>query len=55
MTTPALYDALHTIKDIHRVVLDLAAGLNDEQLRWKPQGYSTSIGFHLWLDLRKPG
>ena len=48
MTTPALYDVLHSFKDIHKVVLDLADGLNDEQLNWKPEGYSTSIGFHLW-------
>ena len=31
-----------------RVVLDLAESLNDDQLHWKPKGYSTSIGFHLW-------
>jgi hypothetical protein len=48
MTIPALYDVLHSFKDIHKVVLDLADGLNDEQLNWKPEGYSTSIGFHLW-------
>ena len=48
MTTPAVYDVLHSFKDIHKVVLDLADGLNDEQLNWKPEGYSTSIGFHLW-------
>ena len=48
MTTPALYDVLHSFKDIHKVVLNLADDLNDEQLRWKPNGYSTSIGFHLW-------
>jgi hypothetical protein len=48
MTTPALYDVLHSFKDIHKVVLDLAADLNDEQLNWKPEGYSTSIGFHPW-------
>ena len=46
--TPALYDVLHSFKDIHKVVLDLAEDLNDEQLEWKPEGYSTSIGFHLW-------
>ena len=28
--------------------LNLADDLNDEQLNWKPEGYSTSIGFHLW-------
>ena len=48
MSTPALYDTLHSFKDIHNVVLGLADSLNDEQLKWKPQGYSTSIGFHLW-------
>jgi hypothetical protein len=48
MSTPALYDTLHSFKDIHKVVLNLADSLNDEQLKWKPQGYSTSIGFHLW-------
>ena len=30
------------------MVLNLADDLNDEQLNWKPEGYSTSIGFHLW-------
>jgi hypothetical protein len=48
MSTPALYDTLHSFKDIHKVVLNLAADLNDEQLNWKPDGYSTSVGFHLW-------
>lgn len=48
MSTPALYDVLYSFKDIHKVVLNLAVDLNDEQLRWKPDGYSTSIGFHLW-------
>jgi DinB superfamily len=48
MPTPALYDVLYSFKDIHKVVLDLADDLNDEQLNWKPEGYSTSIGFHLW-------
>jgi DinB superfamily len=48
MSTPALYDTLHSFRDIHKVVLDLAADLSDEQLNWKPEGYSTSIGFHLW-------
>lgn len=48
MTTPALYDVLYSSKDIHKVVLNLADDLNDEQLNWKPEGYSTSIGFHLW-------
>ncbi|MCI0608590.1 MAG: DinB family protein [Anaerolineae bacterium] len=48
MPTPALYDTLQSFKDIHKVVLKLADGLTDEQLNWKPEGYSTSIGFHLW-------
>jgi hypothetical protein len=48
MPTPALYDVFHNFKDIHKVVLSLADDLNDEQLNWKPEGYSTSIGFHLW-------
>ena len=48
MSTPALYDVLHSFRDIHKVVLNLADDLNDEQLHWKPEGYSTSIGFHLW-------
>lgn len=44
----ALYDVLHSFRDIHSIVLALAEDLSDEQLSWKPQGYSTSIGFHLW-------
>ena len=44
----ALYDVLRSFKDIHKVVLSLSEDLNDEQLNWKPEGYSTSIGFHLW-------
>jgi hypothetical protein len=48
MTTYALYDVLHSFKEIHKVVLNLADDLSGEQLHWKPEGYSTSIGFHLW-------
>jgi hypothetical protein len=48
MSTHALYDVLYNFKDIHKVILGLAEDLNDEQLNWKPEGYSTSIGFHLW-------
>jgi hypothetical protein len=44
----ALYDVLKSFKDIHKVVLDFAAELDDAQLNWKPASYSTSIGFHLW-------
>src|SRR5574339_625076 len=48
MAAPALYDVLHSYREIHKVVLDLAQDLNEEQLQWRPEGYSTSIGFHLW-------
>lgn len=48
MSVHAPYDVLHNFKDIHKVVLNFAEELNDEQLNWKPEGYSTSIGFHLW-------
>ena len=44
----APYDTLFNFKDIHKVVLNFAGELTDEQLNWKPEGYSTSIGFHLW-------
>lgn len=48
MPAPALYDTLYSFRDIHKVVLNLVEDLNDEQLNWKPEGYSTSMGFHLW-------
>ena len=48
MPTLALYDTLFNFKDIHKVVLNFADELNEEHLKWKPEGYSTSIGFHLW-------
>jgi len=48
MSTHALYDVLHSFKDIHKVVLEFVHELNDDQLQWRPRGYSTSIGFHLW-------
>lgn len=48
MSKFALYDTLASFKDIHNVVLNFAEELTDEQLNWKPEGYSTSIGFHLW-------
>jgi hypothetical protein len=48
MSSFALYDVLHNFKNIHQVVLNLAESLDEEQLNWKPDGYSTSIGFHLW-------
>lgn len=48
MSSQALYDVHFLFKDIHKVVLEFAEGLDEGQLRWKPRGYSTSIGFHLW-------
>lgn len=48
MPSHALYDVLYLFKDIHKVILDFAQELNEEQLHWRPRGYSTSIGFHLW-------
>ena len=48
MPISASYDVLYGFKDIHKIVLMLAEDLTEEQLNWKPEGYSTSIGFHLW-------
>lgn len=48
MTSFAMYDVLYSFKDIHKVVLEFANELTEDQLRWRPRGYSTSIGFHLW-------
>ncbi len=48
MSTQALYDVLFMIKDIHKVVLEFAENIDEDQLHWRPRGYSTSIGFHLW-------
>lgn len=48
MSQIALYDVHYVYKDLHKHVLNLADDLTDEQLNWKPEGYSTSIGFHLW-------
>jgi hypothetical protein len=48
VAAPALYDVLASFREIHKAVLGLAESLDDDQLRWKPEGYSTSIGFHLW-------
>ena len=45
---PAVYNVLESFKNIHKVVLDFAEDLTGEQLNWRPEGYSTSIGFHLW-------
>ncbi len=48
MPPHALYDVLAMFKDIHKVVLNFAEEIDEDQLRWRPRGYSTSIGFHLW-------
>ena len=48
MSPQALYDVLYMFKDIHKVVIEFAESLDEDQLRWRPKGYSTSIGFHLW-------
>lgn len=48
MPAPAVYDVLPAYQNIHAVVLKQAEGLSEAQLRWKPENYSTSIGFHLW-------
>jgi hypothetical protein len=48
MSSQALYDVLFMFKDIHKVVLEFAESIDEDQLHWRPRGYSTSIGFHLW-------
>src|SRR5258706_10659165 len=48
MSSAALYDALYMFKDIHAVILEFAESIDEDQLHWRPRGYSTSIGFHLW-------
>jgi hypothetical protein len=48
MDTYASYDTLRAYKRNHKLILDLTEALNDEQLLWKPDGYSNSIGFNLW-------
>jgi hypothetical protein len=48
MTLLAPYDTLTGFQNIHKYVLGLAESLDEAQLGWKPAGYSTSIGFHLW-------
>lgn len=48
IAAPAMYDVLASFRETHKVVLALAESLDHDQLRWKPEGYSTSIGFHLW-------
>ena len=48
MTTAAPYDVEAASRDIHSVVLGLADSLDEDQLRWRPHDFATSIGFHLW-------
>lgn len=48
MSCLAEYDVLTLCRETHRTVLGLAESLDDDQLRWRPAGYSTSIAFHLW-------
>jgi hypothetical protein len=48
MPPAAFYDVLAAYQNLHQIVLKQAERLTDEQLRWKPANYSTSIGFHLW-------
>lgn len=44
MPTAALYDTLYiySFRDIHKVILNPADDLNDEQTSWKPEGYGIS-------------
>ena len=48
MPMPAQANVDETSREMHRVVLELAESLDEDQIRWRPEGYSTSIGFHLW-------
>jgi len=48
MNNIAFYNVHYVYQDLHKNILSLAEGLTEEQLRWRPEGYSTSIGFHLW-------
>jgi hypothetical protein len=48
MSNSADYDVLRAYKDIQKVVLNLADSLDEEQLGWRPENYTTSMGFHLW-------
>jgi hypothetical protein len=48
MTVYAPYDTLRAYKRNHKLILDLIENLDDEQINWKPEGYSNSIGFNLW-------
>jgi len=48
MPAPAIYDVDESSREIHRVVIEFIEGLDDDQFRWRPTGYATSIGFHAW-------
>lgn len=48
MPASAEYDVLTAYQQIHQVILQQAESLTAAQLRWRPDHYSTSIGFHLW-------
>ena len=48
MSPQALYDVLFMFKDIHKVIIEFSESLDEDQFHWRPRGYSTSIGFHLW-------
>jgi hypothetical protein len=48
VTSPGRYDVDFASRDIHAVVLRLGESLDEDQLRWRPDDFATSIGFHLW-------
>jgi len=48
MPALAAYAVLPAYQSIHQIVLKQADSLSDAQIRWRPDHYSTSIGFHLW-------
>ena len=43
MSSQALYDVLYMFKDIHKVVIEFAKDLDEDQMHWKPKGYSLSL------------
>jgi len=42
MPTPAVCEMFSSFRDFHKFVLNAADHLNDEQLHWKPEGWSIS-------------
>ena len=44
----AAYNIFPIFQLTHKRTLELAASLTEEQIAWKPEGYSNSINFHLW-------